>query len=87
VGEISICVAYDDATVEVRVAGVLDDVEAARLRHILEYLTLEQGFLYVRVDFDVLAEAAVLAVLGRISHDGGAVATGALAQACRPPPW
>ena len=59
-------VARDGGAVVVTVAGVLDQAAAVGLRHILTDVMYGQGNLFVRVDFDVLAEASVLAVLSSL---------------------
>jgi anti-anti-sigma regulatory factor len=65
-GMSSVSVTRNGGTVVVTVAGVLDHAAAAGLRHILSDVMYGQGNLFVRVDFDVLAEASVLAVLSSL---------------------
>jgi hypothetical protein len=65
------------------VRGGLDHPAAARLRHVLADLTLGPGNLFVRVEYDVLAEAAVLAAIAAQNPDGGC---GALVEEQEPPP-
>ena len=62
----SITVRRIEQTVVVTVQGALDQIGAAGLCHILTDLMEGQGNLFVRVEFDLLAEASVLSVLAKL---------------------
>jgi hypothetical protein len=78
----SVSVSRNGATVVVTVAGVLDHVAAAGLRHILSDVMYGQGNLFVRMDFDVFAEASVLSVLSSLQSAREAAGGPALGGWC-----
>lgn len=72
----SISVRRGDRSVVVTVRGDLDRIASLGLRHILSDLVEGQGNLFVRVDFDVAAQATVFAVLAGLespSSDAGQI--------------
>jgi anti-anti-sigma factor len=82
----SIVVSRADRSVLVKVLGALDQITAAGLRHILSDLADGQTNVFVRVEYDVLAEASVFAAVSTLEPPSAGTALEAGGGLEFPPP-